>query len=356
MSSTQGRRPGRSPRAERSREAVDRQTLMLRRSAGLGAAVVVVILLVVGINGCLDSRKERAFEDYAEDVRALVGGSNEISDRLFTLLSRPSRSDALDVQTQVNAERAEAEQLVARARGTDHPDELNDANGWLVEALEFRADAIRRIAEQLPAALGDERDSRDAINSIAGQMQAFLASDVIYLQRTIPELTNAYDEQGLDQRFPTDRFLPDLGWLDPDTVETRLGRISGGSDQAAAPGLHGTGLQAATAQPSGTELTDSGVNRVPVADRMTFDITVQNQGESDETDVAVSISITDGKDINVEQTIPRIAAGQEETVSIPISEKPDTQGVSNVTVEIAPVPGEGTRDNNRARYQVAFTE
>ncbi len=198
MSSTQGRRPGRSPRAERSREAVDRQTLMLRRSAGLGAAVVVVILLVIGINGCLDSRKERAFEDYAKDVRALVGGSSEISDRLFILLSRPSRSDALDVQTQVNAERAEAEQLVARARGTDHPNELNDANGWLVEVLEFRADAIRGIAEQLPAALGDERDSRDAINSIAGQMQAFLASDVIYLRRTIPELTDAYDEQGLD--------------------------------------------------------------------------------------------------------------------------------------------------------------
>ena len=151
--------------------------------------MVVVILLVVGINSCLDTRKERAFEDYASDVRALVGGSSDDLGPAFNLLSRPSRADALDVQTQVNAERADAEQLVERARGTDHPDELNGANGWLVEALEFRADAIERIAEQLPAALGDERDSRDAINSIAGQMQAFLASDVIYLQRTIPELT-----------------------------------------------------------------------------------------------------------------------------------------------------------------------
>jgi hypothetical protein len=329
---------------------------MLRRSIGLGAAVVAVILLVIGINGCLDSRKNRAFEEYASDVRSLVDGSSQISDRLFTLLSRPSRSDALDVQTQVNAERAEAEQLVQRARDTDHPDELNEANGWLVEALEFRADAIEKIAAQLPAALGDERDSRAAINSIAGQMQAFLASDVIYLQRTLPELNAAYDEQGIEERFPTDRFLPDLGWLDPDTVETRLGRIAGGSSQAATPGLHGTGLQRVVVQPSGTELSDSGVNRVPVADRLTFDVTVQNQGESDETDVAVSISITNGKDIDVEQTIPRIAAGQEETVSIPIPEQPDTEGVSNVAVEAAPVPGEGTRDNNRARYQVAFTE
>ena len=353
MSSTQGRR-GRSSRSGRSSEAVDRQTLMFRRSAGAGAAVVVVILLVIGINGCLDSRKNRAFEAYASDVRSLVDGSSQISDRLFNLLSKPSQSDALDVQTQVNAERAEAEQLVQRARSTDHPDELNDANGWLTEVLKFRADAIERIAAQLPAALGDARDSRTALNSVAGQMQAFLASDVIYLQRTLPELNQAYDKQGIKERFATDRFLPDLGWLDPDTVQTRLGRI-GGSSQAATPGLHGTGITTVTAQPSGTELTETGVNRVPVADRMTFDVAVQNQGESDETELAVSISITDGKNINVHQTIPRIAAGQEQTVSIPITEKPDTQGVSNVTVEIAPVPGEGTKDNNKATYEVAFT-
>jgi hypothetical protein len=329
---------------------------MLRRSIGLGAAVVAIIVLVFGINSCLDSRKERAFEDYASDVRALVQGSGQISDRLFTLLSRPSRSDALDVQTQVNAERAEAEQLVQRAQSTDHPDELNDANGWLVEAFKFRADAIERIAAQLPAALGDERDSRDAINSIAGQMQALLTSDVIYLQRTIPELNAAYEEQGMEERFPADRFLPDLGWLDPDTVETRLSRISGGASEAATPGLHGTGIQSVTVQPAGTELTETGVNRVPVADRMTFDVAIQNQGESEETNVTVSVSISNGTDINVEQSIPRIAAGAEETVSIPITERPDTDGVSNVTVEVAPVPGEGTRDNNRVRYQAAFTE
>ena len=355
LSTTQGRRPTRSSRSGRSREQVDRQTLMVRRSIGLGAALVAIIVLVFGINSCLDSRKTRAFEDYASDVRSLADTSSQISDRLFTLLSRPSRADALDVQTQVNAERAEAEQLVERAQSTDHPDELNDANGWLVEVFKFRADAIKQIAAKLPAALGDTRESRDAINSIAGQMQAFLASDVIYLQRTIPELNQAYDKQGVDERFPTDRFLPDLGWLDPDTVETRLSRI-GGTSQASTPGLHGTGVQGVIAKPSGTELTDSGVNRVPVADQMTFDVAVQNQGESDETDVSVSIAIGDGKSINVEQTIPRIAAGQEETVSIPLGEKPDTNGVSNVTVEVAPVPGEGTKDNNRVRYQVAFTE
>jgi hypothetical protein len=328
---------------------------MVRRTIALGAGVLVIILLVVGLNSCLDNRKDRAFRDYASDVRAIVRGSNDTSERLFDLLSSPSRADALDVQTQVNAERAGAEQLAQRAGDTDHPDELDGASGWLVEALQFRAGAIERIAAVLPEALGGERGASDAVNSIAGQMQALLASDVIYLQRTIPELTAAYDERGIEERFPTDRFLPDLGWLEPQTVETRLARVSRDGGREATPGLHGTGLQGVTVQPSGTALDEAGVNRVPAGERLAFDVAVQNQGESDETDVAVSITITDGERIAVDQTIPRIAAGAEETVSVPIPQTPSTEGVSTVTVEVAPVPGEGTRENNRIRYQVAFT-
>jgi hypothetical protein len=334
---------------------MDSQTLMVRRTIALGGALLIIVLLVLGLNSCLDNRKDRAFRDYASDVRAIARGSNDISESFFDLLSSPSRADALDVQTQVNAQRADAEQLVQRARDTDHPDELDGAHNWLVEALQFRADAIERIAAALPEALGDQRGSSDAINAIAGQMQALLASDVIYLQRTVPRLVSAYDERGIEERFPTDRFLPDLGWLDPDTVQTRLGRISGGDSQSAAPGLHGTGIQSATVQPAGVELTESGVNRVPVSDRLTFDVTVQNQGESEETDLGVSVSITNGDRINVDQTISRIAAGESETVSIPIPQAPSTEAVSTVTVAVDPVPGEGTRENNRLQYQVAFT-
>ena len=334
---------------------MDSQTLMVRRTIAVGGAILLIGLLVFGVNGCLDSRKNRAFRDYASDVRAVVRGSNDISESFFDLLSSPSNADALDVQTQVNAQRADAEQLVQRARDTDHPDELDGAQGWLVESLQFRADAIERIASALPEALGDERGSSDAINAIAGQMQALLASDVIYLQRGVPALVAAYDDRGIDEKFPTDRFLPDLGWLDPDTVQTRLSRIGGSGNRTTAPGLHGTGIQTVAVQPAGVELSESGVNRVPVSDRLTFDVAVQNQGESEETDLGVSVAITNGERITVDQTIPRIAAGESETVSIPIPDAPSTEAVSTVTVAVDPVPGEGTRENNRIQYQVAFT-
>ena len=329
---------------------------MVRRTIAIVGAVVAVILLVVLINGCLGSRKDSAFRDYASDVRSLVSAEQDLSNRLFETLSKPGTGDALDVQTQVNAQRVDAEQLEQRAKDTDHPGELSAANGWLVTTFEFRADAIGKIANLLPTALGD-KGRRAAVDSIAGQMQAFLASDVIYSQRAIPALTSAFNKRDLNEKFPTDQFLPDLGWLDPDTVQTRLDKLgSGSASQEATPGLHGTSLEGVTAKPAGTALTDSGVNRVTVTDELAFDVEVQNGGDSEETDVGVSITIADGKKISVDQTIPRIAAGQSETVSIPVTDQPETGSVSTVTVEIAAVPGEKNTDNNQATYQVAFAE
>ena len=244
MSSTPGRRPARSPRAARSREQADRQTLMVRRSIGLGAAVVAIIVLVFGINSCLDSRKERAFEDYASDVRALVQGSSQISDRLFTLLSKPSRADALDVQTQVNAERAEAEQLVQRAREhrpSGRAERRQRLAGRGVQVPRRRDQADRRAAARRRSATsGDSR--RDQFDrgpdaGAAGKRRDLSPADHPEAER--PPTTNS----GIEERFPTDRFLPDLGWLDPDTVETRLSRIPARRSEAATPGLHGTGSE-----------------------------------------------------------------------------------------------------------------
>jgi hypothetical protein len=110
-----------------------------------------------------------------------------------------------------------------------------------------------------------------------------------------------------------------------------------------------------TAKPSGTVLAEGTVNRIPVSDQLTFEVQVQNQGESEETDLGVSVSIrSNGRVKNVDQTLSRIEAGAAQAVSIPITGVP-TGTVSDVSVEVAAVPGERVRDNNKATYQVVFT-
>lgn len=327
---------------------------MVRRGIAAVAGLLVLILLVWGIDGCLDSRKDRAFRDYAADVNAIVEESNNLAGNLFESLSKPRNAEALDVQNEVNALATDAEQLVERARGTDNPDELSSAQGWVVTTLEFRRDALQRIAREIPIALG-ERGRKPAIDAIAGQMQAFLASDVIYSQKALPELQRQYRKRDVGVRFRSSRSLPDLGWLNPTTVDERLSRI-GSTERAATPGLHGTGIQSVTVKPSETALSETGVNRIAATDNLTFEVQVQNQGESEETNVPVSVSIKNGRTVNLEQTIARIDASESQTVSIPITPAPETGAVSEVTVRVAAVPGERVRDNNTATYQVVFTQ
>src|SRR3954470_11221601 len=65
----------------------DAQSIMIRRTAAIIGAIVIVVLLVVGINGCLDSRKDTAFRNYAGDVRSLVSAEQDLSKRFFQTLS-----------------------------------------------------------------------------------------------------------------------------------------------------------------------------------------------------------------------------------------------------------------------------
>src|SRR3954453_16096818 len=77
--------PARRPR-RRPGPAVDRQTLMARRGIAAGAGLLVLILLIFGVKGCLDARKEQAFKDYVRDVDSIGKESVQESNQLFGLL------------------------------------------------------------------------------------------------------------------------------------------------------------------------------------------------------------------------------------------------------------------------------
>jgi uncharacterized membrane protein len=87
-----------------------------------------------------------------------------------------------------------------------------------------------------------------------------------------------------------------------------------------------------------------------------FDVQVVNQGDSTETDVAVTVTVGSGGDaIQAEETIDEIAAGEAKTVTIPLTEQPPTGQNVGITVSVKPVPGEEVTDNNEGEFTVIFT-
>jgi len=352
------RRGGGGPRRP-ERDVVRRRQLFL-----IGAAVVVVILLFLLIKGCASIRKENSYKDYVREVTADVQQSNQESAAVFGLLRKGQAAgqSPVDLQNNINGFRAEAVKLAERAKSRDVPGELHDANRYLVDAFELRADGLGAIARLLPTALGDQ-GAGTAIKNIAAQNRLFDASDVLYTQRYIPMLFTTIKDQGLANDVPVPEtlrrptgFLPSIEWLRPTSVASQLTGSASTTSSAATPGLHGTGLVAVTAQPSGKALTTSGTTAIAAQKGLSFDVQVQNQGQNDEKNVTVQVRITGaGKPISVDQQIASIAQGATGTASVPLPSIPATGRPVTITVTVKGVPGEKKLDNNKQSYQAIFT-
>ena len=145
---------------------------------------------------------------------------------------------------------------------------------------------------------GSASAAADAINKIAGQMQAFLASDVVYSQRVVPFIKETLDEQRhrRPDRSRRRSFLPSLGWLEPGLRRRAAQRAR---RRRAAPNGH---ARAGHARPRPDSVSIGGVtlqpspavNRIPAGATRPFNVKFQNQGENDETDVRVLVAITGG--------------------------------------------------------------
>ncbi|MEA2156924.1 MAG: hypothetical protein QOE11_3064, partial [Solirubrobacteraceae bacterium] len=124
----------------------------MRRAVALGVGVLVVVLLVLGINGCLNSRQEQALKDYNRNVATVVQSANVNADDFFKALAQGATTST-DVQSQINQLRVAAAGQTKRATALDVPDDMRPAQRTLLLALGLVQEAMGKVAEKLPSAL-----------------------------------------------------------------------------------------------------------------------------------------------------------------------------------------------------------
>lgn len=344
------------PARHRPGAATDRQTLMVRRSLAAGAGLLVLILLVLGVRGCLDSRREAAINDYVRDVDALAIESDGLGENVFEQLAGSGGASDVEVQNALNSFAIEAAQLVDRARATDRPDDLDAAQRYLIDTLELRSEGIGMIADSLPNAIAGGDQEEGAADEIAAAMRAFLASDQLYVRRVRPHVGAVLRDEGLELDLAESAYIDDVSWIDPAEVANLISGAGGGdSDEEAASGIHGNGLGTVTL--GDQALTPGASTSVTASDDLTFAIEVVNQGEHTETDVPVTVTLGSGGDAIERRTVlETIAAGESQTVEIPLDRQPPTGQSVPVSVEIGLVEGEDPEvGNNSAEFSLIFT-
>lgn len=321
---------------------------MLRRGLALGGGLILLILIVLGVKGCLDARAHRALSDYARNVTQIVDETEQTSKAFFGKLNDPGNLSVTEFTNEVNADSSAMNNYASRIDSLSAPGDMGSAQSTLKLVYELRANAMAKIADKMSTALGDAGSAK-AAGAIAGQMQDLLAGDVLYEQVVRPEVDGVLASNGIDgSDVPKSTFLPEgTKWLDEATVTSALGSISG-STGAATPGVHGLGLIGVSL--NGTELVEGAPATVSGEETPEVEVQVQNQGESTENGVSVSVSVNGGNTLS--GTIESIAAGEIGSVSIPLTPAPTGQVTLEVKVEA--VPGEQVTENNEASYTVTI--
>jgi hypothetical protein len=320
---------------------------MLRRGLALGGALVLIILIVLGVKGCLDARAHRALSDYSRNVEQITTSTAQTSKQFFGILEDPGTLTVTEFENQVDADRSAVESYASRVDGLSAPGGLGHAQSALELVYELRSDAMAEIAGKMGTALGDAGAAK-ATAAIARQMQKLLASDVVYETVVRPEIDGLLADEGVSgSDVPKSSFLPSPDWIEESKVSTALGAVSG-STGAATPGLHGLGLAGVSV--NGTELSQETATSVVAEETPEVEVSVENQGES--TENGISVSVTAGGSGTLEGSVEQIAVGETETATIPLTPAPS--GETTVEVKVAPVPGETVTENNEATYTVVF--
>jgi hypothetical protein len=332
---------------------LDQHRVMVRRRVAAGIGVVLLIVIILIINGCLNSEKQQALKNYNRDAGRIVHESDEnVTGPLFSALTGAGSKSALNVEVQVDQLRIGAQSLANRAKNLSVPSEMAGAQHNLLLTQNLRAEALTKIAGLVSTALGAQ--GKPAMTLIAGDMEILLASDVIYSQRVAPLISEALSAGGVHGvSTASSRSLPNLGWLEPTTVESRISGKSASSSTAPVSGNHGSALKEVSVGANKLE-PEPTLNHITGGSNPTFTATVENSGEAEEHNVKVDVTVTaGGKQFKASHTIEKTEPGKTVGVDIPVAGVP--LGVAaKIEVFVEGVPGENDLENNKGVFLAIF--
>jgi len=349
---------GGAPPGGARRPPGDQQAILVRRLIGVGALVILLILIVLGVHSCGINSRNSSLKDYSNNVSSLIQQSDKTSKSLFMVLTTPGgTAQVTSVQNSINQARVDADGQLSQARGIDVPGEVAQAQRNLMLALQMRRDGIAGIADKIQPALGGAA-SEDAVNAIASQMARFYASDVLYKDYTTTLLVGALHAAGIGVggtngvSIDAGQFLPDLQWLTPSFIATTLHGSSPtpSGAKAATPGIHGHTLDSVSA--GGSTLQTGSTNTVAASPPPVFTLHFTNGGQSPETNIVLDVSVK-GTSITGKGSVPQTMPGQSATAQVTLSSSPPA-GTDTVVVTVEAVPGEKDPSNNTMSFPVTF--
>jgi hypothetical protein len=328
---------------------------LLRRAALIVGAILLVVVLVLWVNACRADAKKGHYEDYMEGASGVAADSAAIGRELNELLFS-SGVQLEDLQSQLDGLRERQSQTVRRAEALDAPGPLRNQQESLVEALQLRVSGLNGLARAFSQVSGTgEGEAQQAGELLAKQSERLVASDVVYEDLFSARAQEVMEQQGVTGvAVPESDFVTNSDLASPTSWTQIVQRITQPPGEGG--GLRGNRIAGVFIQPGDQQLSPTEENTCKVSDDLAFDVAVENSGDSQETQVKVSLTIQQSPTpIRKEQTIQVINPGETKTVTFPNPGNVEFANRTVVKVTVEPVQGETNKANNTAEYVCFFT-
>jgi len=323
----------------------------------VGIVVVVLVLLLLA-RSCSGSSAESKNRDYFTQVQAVLKKSDQAGAELNTLMHSRTPLTPKKLTARLQGIQADAQEALTQATKLKPTKQVKSLQPWLLQTLSYRVNGVGCMAGAVDAAYKAKPVSTGG-KVMVPCTQRLLASDVIYVDSYYSPAGKTLQNDGIDVKVPTSKFLADddVSVVTPVGMGAVLQRWKPGS---VAHGRHGLQLDTVVAKSSSGKLTTlqvGTVNQVKVTG-LTFLVTATNGGDFTEFDVPVKVTIGSGDtQIKKSAVITQIAKGEKQTVEISGFENdtPQFGKALTMTVKVEPVAGERITSNNTQTYQITFS-
>jgi hypothetical protein len=310
--------------------------------------------------GCASSSKHDRYANYIDDVRGIASRSEDIGKELNRTLTATGIKQT-DLEAKLRGLAAQEQQEVAQSREVDPPGPLRVEHDHLIETLQLRASGLSRFAD----AFRQTATTRNATTSgrlIADQARLLVASDVFWdfyfkepTQREL-ENQNIRDVGGV----PDSNIFPNPDLASTAAMTDIWRRIHGAATGGTPGGDHGSALVSVTALPDNKRLVpgaQASDNEITASTDLAFQVSLEDSGDFQEFNVNVTLTIQKSpRPIVLKKKIDVINAGETKTVTFTDIDINGLFGLpTTLKVDVAPVPGEKTKTNNSAEYNVIFS-
>jgi hypothetical protein len=218
--------------------------------------------------------------------------------------------------------------------------------------MQFRVNGLAGLARGLQLVAQTE-DPQESGANLANQAQRLVASDVVYADAFRAASQSVLEQQDVTNvAIPASVFVQNPEFGSPALWTQTVRRLTRGPE---AGGIRGNGIVAVRVQPGGQELAPGEDNTVEQSADLAFEVLVENSGESQETQVQVTLIVRQDPQIRQEQTIDVINPGETKTVTFTGFENLEFSAQTTLQVQVEPVEGERNTNNNTVEYPIIFT-